>query len=244
MIVVIGGGPAGFFAAITARELRPDVPVTLLEKSSRVLRKVSISGGGRCNVTHDCGDARTLAQSYPRGGRELIGPFTRWSPADTVAWFAARGVELKTEPDGRVFPVTDSSATIVDCLRDTAGRTGVRVLTRQAVTGVARRPEGGFHVGIAGDDALECEQIVLATGGRSAGDPAPGEADGYSLARALGHDIVPPVPSLFTFHLEDGRWFALAGLAVDPVVVKAFGDGLPAKGLASTGPLLPTHWGV
>ena len=244
MIIVIGGGPAGFFAAITAREVRPDRPVVLLEKQGNVLRKVAVSGGGRCNVTHACPSARDLAAHYPRGGRELIGPFTRWSVDDTVAWFAERGVELKTEPDGRMFPVTDASATIVDCLRRAATTAGVEVRTQQAVLGVEALTGGGFRVDLADGQALECEAVLLASGGHARTTESGRAADGYTLAQSLGHTLVQPVPSLFTFNLTDRSWAEMAGLVVDPVAVRARGAGLPGKGLAMAGPLLITHWGV
>ena len=244
MIIVIGGGPAGFFGAIAAREARPDLPVTILEKQGSVLRKVVVSGGGRCNVTHACENARDLAGHYPRGSRELIGPFTRWGVADTIAWFSEHGVRLKTEPDGRMFPESDSSATIVDCLRGAATEAGIDILTRRAVSRIIPRDEGGFRVELADETTLECDRILLATGGHAHGGRDPRPADGYTLAQSLGHDLTPPVPSLFTFNLDDARWTEMAGVAVDPVSLRAYGPGLPGKGLASKGPLLITHWGL
>lgn len=245
MIIVIGGGPAGFFGAIAAREARPDRPVILLEKQGAVLRKVAVSGGGRCNVTHACDNARELAAHYPRGRRELIGPLTRWSVADTVTWFAAHGVRLKTERDGRMFPESDSSATIVDCLREAAITAGVEIRTRNPVASIQRNsPGGGFRVELTDGAALGCDQILLATGGHSAGGSEARAADGHALARSLGHEITAPVPSLFTFNLEDPAWKELTGLAVDPVALRVTGQGLPGQGLTSEGPLLVTHWGV
>jgi predicted Rossmann fold flavoprotein len=244
MIIVIGGGPAGFFGAIAAREAQPDQPVTLLEKQGAVLRKVAVSGGGRCNVTHACDNARELAAHYPRGRRELIGPLTHWSVADTVAWFASHGVRLKTERDGRMFPESDSSATIVDCLYETAVLAGVEVLTRHPVSGIALRDGGGFLVRLTDETMVECDRILLATGGHSLGRKDPDAVDGYTLAQSLGHGLAEPVPSLFTFNLDDPAWKELTGLAVDPVGLRVHGQGLPGKGLASEGPLLMTHWGV
>ena len=133
-IVVVGGGAAGFFGAIAAAESVPDARVVILEKGPRTLSKVRISGGGRCNVTHSCFDARELSRRYPRGGRALIGPFSRFGPADTVAWFESRGVRLKTEADGRMFPITDSSQTIIDCLTCAAENSGIRILTNTGLT--------------------------------------------------------------------------------------------------------------
>ena len=143
-IIVVGGGPAGVFAAIACAEAMPDAEVTVLEKGDEFLAKVRISGGGRCNVTHACFDPSELAERYPRGGRALIGPFKRFQPRDTVAWFESRGVKLKTEGDGRMFPVSDDSRTIVDCLLRAAKTAGVKLLAKRGVERVTRRAEGGF----------------------------------------------------------------------------------------------------
>ena len=243
MIIVIGGGPAGFFGAIAAREARPDRPVVILEKHEQVLRKVAVSGGGRCNVTHACESARELATHYPRGGRELIGPFTRWGVSETIDWFADHGVRLKTEPDGRMFPVSDTSATIVDCLRQVAREAGVDVRTRQQVTGITSRDGGGFRIELADGNPIDCDQVLLATGGRALGKQAPSNTDGYALAGSLGHGLVQPVPSLFTFKVDDSLWTNLSGLSVTHVNLRASGPGFPGKGLVTEGPLLMTHWG-
>ena len=243
MIIVIGGGPAGFFGALAAREKRPDQPVVILEKQDRVLRKVSVSGGGRCNLTHACENARELAAHYPRGGRELIGPFTRWGVDDTIGWFTERGVRLKTEPDGRMFPESDSSATIVECLENNARETGIEVLLRRSVTGIVRREEGGFQIEMADGPTLNCDQVLLATGGHTLGGNKPHSVGGYTLAASLGHALVQPVPSLFTFNVDDPRWNEMAGLAVENIKILATGQGIPGKGLSTDGPLLVTHWG-
>ena len=145
-IVVVGGGAAGFFAAITCAEASPAAHITLLEKSPQFLSKVRISGGGRCNVTHACFEPRELSSHYPRGGSALLAPFQRFQPRHTIAWFEARGVKLKTEADGRMFPVTDSSKTIIDCLLGAARAAGVELLANRAPQRVTRRPEGGFEV--------------------------------------------------------------------------------------------------
>ncbi|MDX2472627.1 MAG: aminoacetone oxidase family FAD-binding enzyme, partial [Candidatus Krumholzibacteria bacterium] len=198
MLIVIGGGPAGFFAAIRARQQAPECPVVLLEKSGQVLRKVAVSGGGRCNVTHACFEPRELVTRYPRGGRELRGPFHSFGPEQTIAWFAERGVELKTEPDGRMFPVTDRSRTIVECLREAAREAGVDVRTGVAVSLITPAP-GGFAVDLIDSSTLSAKAVVLASGGQTSG----GGGGGYDIAAALGHTIVPPVPSLFTFKISD-----------------------------------------
>lgn len=163
MIVVIGAGPAGLFAAITARELAPDRPVVVCEMSGRALAKVLVSGGGRCNVTHACFDPKELVTRYPRGGRELRGPLTRFGPADTAAWFAARGVALKTEPDGRMFPVTDDARTVAAALLSAAHALGVELRLHQGVRAV-RSADGVFTVDIVDGPALHADRVLLATG--------------------------------------------------------------------------------
>ena len=248
MIIVIGGGPAGFFGAIAAREADPSTPVVLLEKSSAVLAKVKVSGGGRCNVTHACFTPRDLVAYYPRGERELIGPFSKWGPAETVAWFAERGVELKTEGDGRMFPVTDSSGTIVNCLMGAARSVGVEVRTNCPVEAVIPAASGtGFLVRLAGGESLTCEKLLLATGGRTSMKSAPGgtsTADGYSIAKDLGHTIVEPVPSLFTFRIDDPLLEGLAGVSVPQAQVHLADESDGGKALRQTGPVLVTHRGL
>jgi thioredoxin type arsenate reductase len=248
MIIVIGGGPAGFFGAIAARETDPSRPVVLLEKNSAVLAKVKVSGGGRCNVTHACFEPRDLAACYPRGQKELIGPFSKWSPVETVAWFAERGVELKTEPDGRMFPVTDSSGTIVDCLMRAARTAGVEVRTSCPVEAVIPATSGtGFTVRLAGGEILTCEKLLLATGGRTSSKSALGGtsvADGYSIAKDLGHTIVEPVPSLFTFRIDDPLLAGLAGVSIPEARIRLSDEADRGKALRQTGPVLVTHHGL
>jgi len=242
MIVVIGGGPAGFFAAITARETDPGRPVVLLEKNPSVLAKVKVSGGGRCNVTHACDDPRALTAHYPRGQRELLGPFHKWGPEQTVAWFAARDVALKTEQDGRMFPVTDTSATIVNSLTRAAGKAGVEIRTRCAVQTVGRAADReGFSVRLESGEELACARILLATGGKTSGGT--GTTDGYSLASSLGHTLVKPVPSLFTFKIDDPLLTDLAGVSVPEASVR-LAAGAGKNRLEQTGPLLVTHRGL
>lgn len=267
-VIVVGGGAAGFFGAITCAEAARTARVTILEQSARVLGKVRISGGGRCNVTHACFDPRDLASYYPRGGQALIGPFRRFQPRDTVAWFADRGVPLKQEPDGRMFPVTDSSQTVMDCLAQAARAAGVTVQTQVAVLGLTRRTEGGFDVALAGGKTLRCDQLLLATGGCRV-------AAAGQLAVSLGHTLVPPVPSLFTFHVATPWLRDLPGVSVEDVEVTvspetrvasvAAPEGLEGRAAASPtavlqpgnrgsaqarrplrarGPLLVTHTGL
>jgi predicted Rossmann fold flavoprotein len=230
--VVIGGGAAGFFGAIACAEMDPSADVLLLEKSPEWLAKVTLSGGGRCNVTHHCFDVARLVQHYPRGRRELQGPFHRFQPRDTVEWFETRGVPLKVETDGRMFPVTDRSSSIVQCLMEAAQRAGVRTQASCGVAALAARPEGGFELQLTKGEALRCDRVLLATGGNR-------NTSGYALAASVGHTIEPPVPSLFTFHTGDARWHALSGLSVPDAVASA-----PAFQLQQRGPLLITHWGL
>jgi predicted Rossmann fold flavoprotein len=229
--VVIGGGAAGFFGAIACAEAYPQIQVTLLEANRQPLTKVRISGGGRCNVTHACFDPAVLVQNYPRGGKVLQGAFSRFQPRDTLNWFAQRGVTLKTEPDGRMFPVTDDSATIVNCLLQSSEKAGVQIWTGTPVVTVTRL-EAGFEIALKNGDKLQGDRLLLATGG---------SPYGYQLAKSLGHHIEPPVPSLFTFNIPDPQLRELAGVSVESVHTRLlFPDSKP---LEQTGPLLITHWG-
>lgn len=229
-LIVIGGGAAGFFAAITCAE-QSDTSVLILEKSPNLLQKVKISGGGRCNVTHSCFDARDLSNNYPRGNKSLIGPFNRFGAADTVAWFEGRGVELKTEADGRMFPTTDDSQTIIDALMDAAIDAGVQIATSEGVTSIVRDDEG-FAIETDAGGSYRAASVVMATGGTRS-------AAGARLAESLGHELLPATPSLFTFNIVDTRIDGLAGLSVDDVEVQVLGTKLK-----STGPVLITHWGL
>jgi predicted Rossmann fold flavoprotein len=230
-IVIVGGGAAGFFAAITCAELRRDAEIFILEKTSHFLSKVKISGGGRCNVTHACFDARELTTRYPRGERTLIAPFHQFQAGDAVAWFERRGVKLKTESDGRMFPVTDSSQTVMDCLLDAARNAGVKLKTNCAVDR-ANKKSGGFELALSNGETLACDKLLLATGGCRT--PALGQ-----LAVGLGHLLEPPVPSLFTFHIEKPWLRELAGISLENVVAS-----VPEVKLREEGALLVTHWGM
>ena len=234
-VVVVGGGAAGFFGAIACATANPRTQVTLLEASRQPLAKVRVSGGGRCNVTHACFDPAGLIQHYPRGAKALRGAFSRFQSQDTVAWFAAHGVKLKTEPDGRMFPITDSSETIVDCLMEAAVASGVKVRTGTAVVAVSQREgdlPGRFQVLLRSGDLL-CDRLLLATGSSQLG---------YQIAQGLGHQIESPVPSLFTFNILDERLRDLAGVSVSSVRLRLLTDGKIK--LEQTGPLLITHWGL
>ncbi len=242
-LVVAGGGPAGYMAAITAAEqgLRC---VLLLEATSRPLGKVLISGGGRCNVTHACWDPRALAGHYPRGSRALQGPFSRFDSGDTLAWFAERGLELVEEPDGRLFPRSNRSSSVAATLERAAAAAGVVVWRGAALKQAERLPEGGFALrlrltpGVApapaqgGAERLLCRQLLLATGGHPSG---------RQLAAELGHAVVSPVPSLFTLALESNPLASLSGVVMDPVELEL---RLGGQGFRQQGILLITHWGV
>ena len=257
-IVIVGGGAAGFFAAITCAEAAPDAEVTILEKSAQFLSKVKISGGGRCNVTHACFDAREMTARYPRGERALLAPFKRFQASDTVAWFESRGVKLKTEGDGRMFPASDLSQTIIDCLINAAKAAGVKLRLNAGVESVVKNADGKFELtlGRAGSplpavvtranggaqgtarptkgsgETLACDHLLLATGGCRA-------AAAGQLAVSLGHKLEPPVPSLFTFHIETPWLRGLAGVSVESAEAS-----VPGARLRERGALLATHWGL
>lgn len=218
-IVVVGGGAAGFFAAIHASK---HAKVTLLEKTNQLLTKVRISGGGRCNVTHHCFDPKKLVHNYPRGEKELLSPFMRFQPRDTIAWFEERGVPLKTEEDGRMFPVTDSSKTISDLLLKEAEDVTIRLQSR--IVGIVKEGER-FVITLATGEQIGCDRVLLATG-----------SAGYNLAKSFGHTIVDPVPSLFTFNVPSSPLLDLAGVSVADVEVCVLSH-------KQRGPLLLTHWG-
>lgn len=236
---MIGGGAAGFFGAIACAKAHPHTQVILLEASRQPLAKVRISGGGRCNVTHACFEPAGLVQNYPRGGKALRGAFSRFQSLDTVNWFAAQGVKLKIEPDGRMFPTTDSSETIVDCLTKAALSAGVEVRTGAVVVSVSRQPDkfeislksGEILPGVSGAVRLSAHRVLLTTGSNQIG---------YQIATALGHHIEPPVPSLFTFNVLDARLRDLAGVSVDARLRLS----VAGSQLEQTGPLLITHWGL
>jgi predicted Rossmann fold flavoprotein len=231
-IAVIGGGAAGFFGAIAAAEAHPHARVVLLEASRKLLAKVRISGGGRCNVTHACFDPALLVQYYPRGGKALRGAFSRFQPQHTIDWFSKRGVKLKIESDGRMFPVTDDSATVVDCLMQAARQSGVEIYTGVPVVAITKS-EAGFELKLKSGERLQSDRLLLTTGSNP---------QGYQFAKALGHTIESPVPSLFTFNIPDPRLRELAGVSVEPVQAKLLIPG--SKPLEQSGALLITHWGL
>jgi len=231
-VVVAGGGAAGFFAAIACAEASPGTRVMILEKSSQFLSKVRISGGGRCNVTHSCFDPRELSTFYPRGGSALRSPFTTFQPRDTVAWFEQRGVPLKTEPDGRIFPTSDSSLTIINCLLQAAKAAGVEMILNLGVDRVLRRAEKGFELILTDGRPLRCGQLMLATGGCRA-------LVAGALPVSLGHALEPPVPSLFSFQIANPWLKDLAGISLDSVEVT-----VPGVGSRQRGAIIITHAGI
>ena len=231
-VAVIGGGAAGFFSAISCAEANPKSRVVLFEKSRHLLAKVRVSGGGRCNVTHSCFDPKELVARFPRGSRELLGPFHVWQPSDTITWFEARGVRLKTEADGRMFPTTDSSSTIIDCLVNAATELGVEVKTETDVRSVSTSASRRFTLGLGDGGSFEADRVIVASGGGK-------HSGGLSIAQSFGHTITELAPSLFTFHIDDPRIRGLQGLTVKHVRVAC-----TEAELEETGPMLITHWGL
>jgi predicted Rossmann fold flavoprotein len=231
-VIIIGGGAAGFFAAIHCAEANPAAKVIILERGKEVLGKVKISGGGRCNLSHACWEPKELIKHYPRGARALLGPFHRFCTGDTVDWFEKRGVATKIEEDNRIFPVSDKSQSVMTCLTEAARKAGVEVRLGKRVEKLLPPSAHQKHwrVQLKGEELLEADKVMVATGS----NPAMWK----DLAR-LGHTIVKPVPSLFTFNIKDARIEGLAGLSVPNARVKV----IEAK-LTASGPLLITHWGM
>ncbi|MEO1096470.1 MAG: NAD(P)/FAD-dependent oxidoreductase [Bacteroidota bacterium] len=227
----MGGGAAGFFAAISCKQHHPNARVVIHEKSSKLLAKVKISGGGRCNVTHHCLQSSQLSKRYPRGERFLKKAFSQFSVLDTITWFGSRGVKLKTEPDNRMFPISDDSQTIVDCLQQEVEKLGITVLTRYGVRSIKTR-KGGFELEVDTQPTLFYDKVVVCTGGSP-------KLSGFDWLTQLGHRIQPPVPSLFTFNMPNEPIRKLMGLSVENAQVKIQGTKLQYAG-----PLLVTHWGM
>ena len=230
-LVVIGGGAAGFFCAVNAARLNPSLEVIILEKSSKLLSKVKVSGGGRCNVTHACFSIADMVKRYPRGANFLKKAFHRFFTHDTIAWFKERGVELKTEEDGRMFPVTDASQTIIDCLMREANRYGVEIRMMSEV-GSLKSEERQFKIELSDLRHLTSDFVCVACGGYP-------KSSQFEWLRVLGHSISEPVPSLFTFNMPGHPITQLMGVSVPEAQVKIAGAKLEAKG-----PLLITHWGM
>lgn len=226
-IIIVGGGAAGFFTAINIVERNPKLKVVILERGAEVLQKVRISGGGRCNVTHACFEPNELVKFYPRGEKELRGPFHQFCSGDTIEWFEKHGVELKIEGDGRMFPVSNSSQTIIDCFLTATQKLGIAVLTGQSVQSIFKK-ENEWKIETQTENYL-AEKLILATGSNP---------KVWEMLQNFGHAVVSPVPSLFTFNIKDSRIKELPGVAAQ-VTVK-----VKDTKLSSTGPLLITHWGM
>lgn len=226
-IIVVGGGAAGFFTAINIAEKNKKYKIAILERGKEVLSKVRVSGGGRCNVTHACFIPNDLVKFYPRGERELKGPFNQFCSGDTIEWFSKHGVELKIEDDGRMFPTTDSSQTIIDCFIKATEKLKIDILTLQSVQSIFKK-EDSWKID-TNVDSFQCRKIILTTGSNP---------KIWEMLAHLGHTIIPPVPSLFTFNIKDSRIKDLMGVSA-LASVKVKGSNLKASG-----PLLITHWGM
>lgn len=229
-VAIIGGGAAGFFAAISCKTHYPDAEVSIIEKTTKLLAKVRISGGGRCNVTHDCLNSNVLSKSYPRGERFLKKAFNQFAVADTIEWFESRGVKLKIEQDGRMFPVSDNSETIIDCLMNEVKRLGISIRLKAAV-GQLFVKKNGVDLVIS-ENKERYDKVIIATGGSP-------KMEGFNWLEKLGHEIKPPVPSLFTFNMPSEPIKSLMGLVVSDALIRVQGTKLKQKG-----PLLVTHWGM
>ncbi|MFN8238776.1 MAG: NAD(P)/FAD-dependent oxidoreductase [Chitinophagales bacterium] len=227
VLLVIGGGAAGFFAAISAAACNPNIDIIILEQGNEVLGKVKISGGGRCNVTHACFDVRELTNYYPRGNKELTGPFFRFNCEHTIQWFESKGIELKTEEDGRMFPITDNSQTIIDCLLDKARKSGIHVIRQAKVIRI--KTCDGFIIS-TGQREYHADYLLIASGSSSYV---------WNLLADMGHTIVPPVPSLFSFNTRNTLFKDLAGIALPHTQINIKGTSFTAEGI-----LLITHTGV
>jgi predicted Rossmann fold flavoprotein len=230
-LLVVGGGAAGFFCAVNAARLHPDLKVALIEKSGKLLSKVSVSGGGRCNVTHACYDIDAMVRHYPRGGNFLRKAFHHFFTTDTIAWFRERGVELHTEADGRMFPVSNQSSTIVQCLLQEAAKYNVSIFLNQDLEEL-KPLEGEWELRTASGRTYRTSRVCLAMGGLN-------RPSMTSLFQHLSHTLVPSVPSLFTFNMPGNSITRLMGIAVEQVRAK-----VPGTKLESEGPLLITHWGM
>ena len=243
-LIVIGGGAAGFFCAVNAARLNPALEVIILEKSNKLLSKVKVSGGGRCNVTHACYSIADMIKKYPRGSSFLKKAFHHFFTTDTIAWFKERGVVLKTEPDGRMFPVSDNSQTIIDCLMKEANKYNVEIRmnkeVKQLAVGSGQWAVGseqlatskGFELKFADDSILHADFVCIASGGYP-------KILQYDWLKKSEHNIEEPVPSLFTFNMPGNEITALMGVSVENVTVKIVGSKLSEEG-----PLLITHWGM
>ena len=230
-LIVVGGGAAGFFAAVEAATQNPVLKIVILEKSTKLLSKVKISGGGRCNVTHHCFESTPLSKHYPRGQKEFKQLFRIFQASDTVKWFGQKGVKLKTEEDGRMFPISDDSQSIIDCFLKQAEKFGIEIQMASDVVHVEKN-ERVFSIRCRNGKSFSAVKVLIAMGG-------PPKEDAYQWIKSLGHTIIPPVPSLFTFNDSSKEFTDLMGVAVQDGEVKVAGTNF-----SSRGPVLITHWGL
>jgi predicted Rossmann fold flavoprotein len=226
-IIIVGGGAAGFFTAINIVEKNPKLKVAILERGKEVLSKVRISGGGRCNVTHACFVPNDLVKFYPRGEKELRGPFHQFCSGDTIEWFEKHGVELKIEDDGRMFPISDSSQTIIECFLTATQKLGIDILTGQSVQSIFKT-ESNWKIDTTTEN-FACQKLILTTGSNP---------KIWEMLSNIGHSIISAVPSLFTFNIKDNRIKDLMGLSAFATVK------VKNSKLEASGPLLITHWGM
>ncbi|HIG58785.1 MAG TPA: NAD(P)/FAD-dependent oxidoreductase [Flavobacteriales bacterium] len=229
-VAIIGGGAAGFFSAFSVKEHHPNSKVTIFEKSNKLLSKVKVSGGGRCNVTNACFSPSKLSKSYPRGGKHLKKSFSIFQTKDTVEWFSKRGVELKAEEDGRMFPTTDNSQTIIDCFLKEAAQKNIKILEQSPIRKIVAENEG-YTLHLEGTSE-HFDKVIIATGGSP-------KMSGFYWLQQLGHSISPPLPSLFTFNIPGDQVKILMGLVVENATVRIQGTKL-----SYSGPVLITHWGM
>lgn len=228
-IAIIGGGAAGYFFAINCAENNPEAAITILEKSDQVLEKVRVSGGGRCNVTHACFDRKELTKNYPRGEKELLSPFFQFFTEDTIQWFAQRGVSLKAEDDGRMFPITNQSETIIQCFLDAAKRLQIETKRSFEVDKLVFEQDC-WKIKSSQGEYLEAEKVMVASGS---------SLRMWKILEGLGYHVLQPVPSLFTFHIDDERLKDLQGIAMENVEIKIIDSSFKQLGA-----LLITHWGI
>lgn len=231
-IAIIGGGAAGFFAAVNCAKNFPQHHITIFEKSNKLLTKVRVSGGGRCNVTHACFDIQQLVKNYPRGEKHLMNAFARFNPVDTVRWFEERGVKLKTEEDGRMFPITNQSETIIDCLMSEAEKYKVDIVTNAELIKLSKKSDEKFELTFKDGTILIADKVLIAAGGHP-------KAESLKWLNETGHELVSPAPSLFTFNIPNSPVVELMGVSVQDAKLRIAGT----KHLINA-PLLITHWGM
>jgi predicted Rossmann fold flavoprotein len=230
-LVVIGGGAAGFFCAVNGAQQSPNLRVTILEKTTKLLSKVKVSGGGRCNVTHACFDVSEMCKRYPRGQHFVKKAFHQFFTIDTIEWFKKRGVALKAEDDGRMFPVTNSSQTIIDCLLKEATKFDIGIKMKAEVRNVQNDENGIFLIELATGELIKADYVCVAAGGFP-------KIEMFNWLTSSGHSLEAPVPSLFTFNLPDHPTNALMGVVASNVTIKIVGTKWQQQG-----PILITHWG-